>query len=91
MLARGEDICKVSGSKELVHELVVFEQGEHSLVLFGKKALFHANIARPGDDHDVLVINRVRLPFDLVCRRVAAAREIGPHLLGGVEDLIGDG
>ena len=90
LLALGDDIQKVTGGEKLVHELVVVDQGEHSLVLVGQQALFDMQVTRSCDDHDVLVVGRVRLPVDLVCRRVAAACEIGPRLLNGREDLIGD-
>ena len=46
-------------------------------------------VARSGYIQDVLVVGRIFLPFDLVCRRVATTREISPHLLNGLEDLIG--
>ena len=52
-----DDIRKVTGREELVHKLVVRDQGEHGLVLVDQKAMFDTNITRPGDDHDVRVID----------------------------------
>ena len=77
LLARGNDIHKVLPGKELVHELVVANQGEHGLVLVDQMVLFDMNVSRPGDDQNILITGRVRLPFDLVCRRIPAARKIG--------------
>ena len=74
LLARGNDIHKVLRGKELVHELVVANQGEHGLVLVDQKVLFDMNVSRPGDDQNVLVAGRVRLPFDLVCRSPQRAK-----------------
>ena len=54
LLACGDDICKVTGGKVLVHELVVAEQREHGLVLVGKKILLDTYVTRPGDIKDVL-------------------------------------
>ena len=56
LLALGDDIQKVTGGEKLVHELVVVDQGEHSLVLVGQQALFDMQVTRSCDDHDVLVV-----------------------------------
>ena len=85
-----EDVLEVAGAKVLVDELVVASQGEHCLVLVSQKTMLDLYVTRPGDVHDVLIVCGVSLPFDLICRWVAAPCEIGPHLLNGVEDLIGD-
>ena len=48
LLACSDDINQVAGRKELVHELVVAEQREDSLVLAGQQVFLDTYVPRAG-------------------------------------------